>query len=218
MSMAPLQQKITSTIDCLLQNPCIAWQCPLSEYGGFPLRYAMSAQEQTLWQTGALVIRGVLMRRAVIALTVAFCGSNAAGQVLVGKSSGQDLYLPIYSNVWHGEMSKQNVPDKTLVSVSVSVRNTDPTMPIRILSAKYFDTRGQSLREYVSSPLTIGPMGTFELFVPRSDDTGGSGANFVIRWKSEKPTNPPIVQGFHANLPVGRSIAFITSAVVMPVE
>jgi len=157
------------------------------------------------------------MRRTVIALTMAFVGSYATGQVVVGKSVGQDLYLPIYSHVWHGEMSK-NVPEKTLVSVSVSVRNTDSSKAIRILSAKYFDTQGNGLREYVASPMTIGPMGTYELFVPRSDDTGGSGANFVIRWQSDKPANPPIVQGLHANLTVGRSLTFTTSAVVMPAE
>ncbi len=64
----------------------------------------------------------------------------------------------------------------------------------------------------MSTPRLIGPMGTYELFIPRSDDTGGSGANFVIAWRSDTPVNPPIVEGVHANLPAGRSIAFITSA------
>lgn len=155
------------------------------------------------------------MKRLVLALACVCSASWAAGQVPGSKHTGQELYLPIYSHVWHGEMSKSNQPEKTLVSVSVSIRNTDPSRPIRILSARYFDTQGNRLREYVSTPLTIVPMGTHELFVPRSDDTGGSGANFVIRWQSDKPANPPIVQGFHANLPVGRSIAFTTSAVVI---
>jgi hypothetical protein len=61
-------------------------------------------------------------------------------------------------------------------------------------------------------------MATFELFIPRSDDTGGSGANFVILWKSDLPASPPIVEGFHANLPAGRSIAFTTSARPIPAE
>jgi hypothetical protein len=61
-------------------------------------------------------------------------------------------------------------------------------------------------------------MGTHELFVPRSDDTGGSGANFVIAWQADKPANPPIVEGFHANMPVGRTIAFTTTAVPMADE
>ena len=94
----------------------------------------------------------------------------------------------------------------------LDARNTDAARPIRITSAQYFDTDGRKLREYVPTAKTIGPMGTYELFIPRSDDSGGSGANFVIEWKADAPVNPPVVEGLHAHLPSGRSIAFITSA------
>ncbi len=154
----------------------------------------------------------------LIAMSVLLAGSCAAAlaQTPPSRSLGQNLYLPIYSHIWHGEVDKNNQPTKTLVSVSVSIRNTDAAKPIRILSAQYYDTDGKKLREYVTSPRTIAPMGTYELFVPRSDDTGGSGANFVISWKSDKPASPPVVEGFHANLPVGRAIAFTTSARLLP--
>ena len=142
----------------------------------------------------------------------------ASAQTAPGRSFGQLLYLPIYSHIWHGEMDKKGQPTKTLVSVSVSLRNTDPVKSIRVDSAQYYDTDGKKLREYLSAPKTIGPMGTYEIFVPRSDDTGGSGANFVISWKTDTPASPPIVEGFHANLPVGRSIAFTTSARPIPAE
>ena len=142
----------------------------------------------------------------------------ASGQPLPARSLGQTLYLPIYSHIWHGEMDRKGQPMKALVSVSVSIRNTDSLKSIRITSAQYYDTDGKMLREYLNSPKTIGPMGTYELFVPRSDDSGGSGANFVISWKSDTPASQPIVEGFHANLPVGRSIAFTTSARPLPGE
>jgi len=142
----------------------------------------------------------------------------ASAQTAPGRSLGQLLYLPIYSHIWHGDTDKKGQPMKALVSVSVSIRNTDPAKSIRVDSAQYYDTDGKKLREYVSSPKTVGPMGTYEIFVPRSDDTGGSGANFVISWKSDTPASQPIVEGFHANLPVGRSIAFTTSARPIPAE
>lgn len=145
-------------------------------------------------------------------------GGLASAQTAPGRSPGQLLYLPIYSHIWHGDTDNKGQPMKALVSVSVSIRNTDPAKSIRVDSAQYYDTDGKRLREYVTSPKTIGPMGTYEIFVPRSDDTGGSGANFVISWKSDTPASPPIVEGFHANLPVGRSIAFTTSARPIPAE
>jgi hypothetical protein len=146
-----------------------------------------------------------------------FClGGQAFAQPLVTRSAGQVLYLPIYSHVWHGDLDSRGEPAKALVSISVSIRNTDPLKPIRVMSALYYDTDGRKLREYVSAPRTVQPMGTFELFIPRGDDTGGSGANFVIVWKADSPASPPIVEGFHANLPAGRSIAFTTSARPIP--
>jgi hypothetical protein len=142
----------------------------------------------------------------------------AVGQTAASRSLGQSLYLPIYSHIWHGEMDKKGQPARTLVSVSVSIRNTDPVKSIQVTSAQYYDTDGRKLKEYVPSPRTIGPLGTIELFVPRSDDSGGSGANFLISWKADKPASPPIVEGIHANLPVGRAIAFTSSARALPEE
>lgn len=158
---------------------------------------------------------GELMKLILTSLLLALSGGFAMAETAPGRSAGQTLYLPIYSHIWHGDTTSDGQRARTLVSVSVSIRNTDPVNPLRVLSAQYYDTDGKKLKEYVTSPKILGPMGTYELFVPRSDDTGGSGANFVIRWQSDKPTNPPVVQGFHANLPVGRSIAFATSAVVI---
>ena len=153
--------------------------------------------------------------RLALASLLWFSG-HAAGQAPVVRSSGQVLYLPIYSHVWHGDLDSKGEPAKALVSISVSIRNTDPQKPIRVTSAQYYDTDGKKLREYVNAPRTVKPMGTLELFIPRGDDTGGSGANFVIVWKSDSPASPPIVEGFHANLPAGRSIAFTTTARPIP--
>jgi hypothetical protein len=161
---------------------------------------------------------GDVMKFALTTLLLTLSSGFAYGQIPPGRSLGQSLYLPIYSHVWHGEMDRKGQPMKTLVSVSVSIRNTDPAKSIQVSSAQYFDTDGKKIKEYVTAPKTIGPMGTYELFVPRSDDTGGSGANFVISWKSDTPSSLPIVEGFHANLAVGRSIAFTTAARPVPGE
>jgi hypothetical protein len=159
---------------------------------------------------------GKFMKLPLITLALCLTAGLTAAQVGGGKSTGQSLYLPIYSHIWHGDTNSHGKLAKTLVSVSISIRNTDQRQTVRIVSATYFDTDGKKLREYLQAPKIIGPMGTYELFVPRSDDTGGSGANSVISWKSDNPVNPPLVQALHANMPAGRSIAFTTSAVAIP--
>lgn len=142
--------------------------------------------------------------------------SLAHGQTTLSRAQGQRLYLPIYSHIWHGDVHKNGQPMKTPVSVAVSIRNTDPVQPIRVMSATYFDTDGRKIREYVGSPKVVDPMATHELFVPLSDDEGGSGANFVITWKSDQEASQPLVQAIHANLPAGRSIVFTSAAYVLP--
>lgn len=153
------------------------------------------------------------MKATALALCVLTLFSNLAyGQSTAIRSNGQVLYLPIYSHIWHGDVDSKARPKKTLVSVSVSIRNTDTRKTITVTSAQYFDTDGKRLREYITTPKTIGPMGTFELFVPRSDDAGGSGANFLITWKSDANVNVPVVEALHVDLPAGRAIVFTTTA------
>ena len=126
--------------------------------------------------------------------------------------TGQTLYLPVYSHVYHGDVDSKGVPQQTLVSALVSIRNTDLTRSIRVNSAVYYDTNGKKLREYLPKPVVIAPMGTHEIFIARSETAGGSGANFVLVWQADEPANAPVVEALHLNMPAGRSIAFITTA------
>lgn len=147
-----------------------------------------------------------------LALCWMFVVGAAFGQAAPARITGQSLYLPVYSHILHGEAGGKGDSAKMLVSVMVSIRNTDNARPMRVTSAVYFDTDGKRIKEYVTAPRTVAPMGTLEIFIPRSDDKGGSGANFVIAWKSDAPVNPPLVEALHANLPAGRSIVFVTGA------
>lgn len=134
--------------------------------------------------------------------------SAAAEPVLL---SGQTLYLPVYSHVYHGDLDNDGKPRETLVSTHVSVRNTDPQIPIRLVSARYYDTQGKLVRSYVNTQLTIPALSTYELFVPRTDTGGGSGANFLIVWTAETPANPPIVEALHADIREARTLMFVTT-------
>lgn len=146
---------------------------------------------------------------ALLCLTVASAAGADDGPEL---SRGQVLYLPIYSHVYHGDAGRDGKPAETLVSTHVSIRNTDPSAPIRILYARYYDTAGQLVKEYLTAPQKIPPLGTHEIFIPRSDKSGGSGANFLIAWTADAPVNPPLIDGLHADIREARGLFFITTA------
>jgi hypothetical protein len=128
-------------------------------------------------------------------------------------SSGQSIYLPIYSHMLYGNLGRSGRASQVLLSALVSIRNTDVRRPLRILSARYYDTHGKLLAERVPAPTILPPLGTLELFVELNDASGGSGANFIITWDSDAPVNPPLVEALHANMDGGKAVIFMTQSV-----
>ncbi len=153
------------------------------------------------------------MKIQTLALLMA-CWSASTAIAGEEVSTGQSLYLPVYSHIWHGDrVGDEKSPTKSMVSVLVSIRNTSLKTPIRILSARYYSTDGRLLSEYLAKPATLNALGTLELFVERKESEGGSGANFVIQWDAAVATNPPMVEAVHADIRGGsHALTFVTTA------
>lgn len=156
------------------------------------------------------------MRKTALALVLAFTLSAApAAAVDPDPSTGQTIYLPVYSHIWHGDLKGDGSPERLLVSTLVSIRNTDPHRPITVQLADYYDTDGKLIRHYASEPRVIGPMGTIEYFINLTDTSGGSGANFLIAWAAPQPVSQPVVEGVHAYFRGTQSLGFVTTGRVI---
>ncbi len=156
------------------------------------------------------LIVSTFLKSAVSIAAVVFVSFSLAQSLPV--SLGQVLYLPIYSHIYHGDLDRQGKPIQTLLSAHVSIRNTNTQEPLKILYARYYDTDGKLVKEFIPNPLIIPPLGTHELFVQRSDVSGGSGANFLISWSASSSVNPPLVEALHADIQPARTLIFITAA------
>lgn len=88
--------------------------------------------------------------------------------------SGQIVYVPAYSHVYHGD------GDPYLLTITLSVRNTSIKDEIVVKSMRYFDTKGAELESYLAKPVRLPALGTTEVLVERDDASGGSGANFSV--------------------------------------
>lgn len=99
------------------------------------------------------------------------------------------MYIPAYSHIYHG-----NKETPLLLSVTLSIRNIDVNSSITITKIDYHETAGVLVKQYISEPITLGPLGSERFIVPQKDNTGGSGANFIVTWKSDTPVNPPIIE------------------------
>lgn len=157
------------------------------------------------------------MRRIVLhTLLCCAIAMPALAQEARPLSKGESLYLPIYSHMLYGNVDKKGWAPKALLSAMVSVRNTDAKRSLKLVSARYYDTQGTFLREYLVAPVSIVPFGTHELLVDLHDTSGGSGANFLLRWEADAAMNPPLVEAIHANMDGGKAVIFTTRA--LPVQ
>lgn len=128
---------------------------------------------------------------AVLALFVFLLLSSmpayAAGDVELSR--GQTIYVPAYSHIYVG-----NREQPFLLTVTLSIRNIDAKNPVTITIVDYYDTKGKRLRGYLERPVSLGPWESVRYVVPQKDKSGGSGANFVVEWTSEKAVNPVLVE------------------------
>ena len=145
--------------------------------------------------------------------TLCWASTATFAQEARPASKAQSLYLPVYSHMLYGNLGKSGKASQVLLSTLVSIRNTDAKRPLRITSARYYDTHGKLLGERIPTPVQLPPLGTMELFVELNDASGGSGANFIIKWDAEAAINPPLVEGLHVNMDGGKAVIFMTQAV-----
>ena len=104
-------------------------------------------------------------------------------------TKGQVVYIPAYSHIYHG-----NKETPLLLSVTLSIRNVDPKYALTVTAVNYHETEGPLVKEYITKPIVLGPLGSERFIVPQRDNTGGSGANFIVEWHADKAINPPIME------------------------
>jgi hypothetical protein len=97
----------------------------------------------------------------------------------------------------------------------LSVRNTDLHNSLTVISTKYYDNNGKELKEYVQTPITLNPLASRRFVVEEGDESGGFGANFIVKWKAEKDINPPIVESVMIGLKSGQGISFVCQGKVI---
>ena len=132
-----------------------------------------------------------------------------AGQE-IELSMGQTVYVAIYSHVYSGDKARPFD-----LAAILSIRNTDMNDPVTIVSAKYYDTDGKLLRGYLNEPLQLNALASMRYIIDESDRSGGSGAKFVVKWKSAKKVNPPLIEAIMIGTHSGQGISFTSRGQVI---
>jgi hypothetical protein len=138
-----------------------------------------------------------------ILLTVLILCFNAAAESDIPFSKGERVYIPIYSHIYGGDREQ-----KFLLTATLSIRNTDPQYPIILVRVDYYDSAGKMVTGYLNQPIQLNPMSSVRYIVKESDISGGSGANFIVEWKSETPVNMPITESIMIGTKMQQGISF----------
>ncbi len=140
-------------------------------------------------------------------LFIFFAVSNASTSAYADESmilsKGQTIYVPAYSHIYSGNRERP-----FLLTVTVSIRNVDPKRPIKITTVDYYETQGTPLTKFMETPVILKPLSAIRYVIPEKDKTGGSGANFIVEWKSDQFVNPPIVESIMIGAKSGQGISF----------
>ena len=129
--------------------------------------------------------------------------ATATSEIIISK--GQTVYTPVYSHIYSGDREHP-----FYLAATLSVRNTDPKHVITILTADYYDSKGKLLRRYLETPVNLSPLATIRYIIKESDKSGGSGANFMVKWKSDVAVNAPIIESIMIGTKTQQGISFIS--------
>jgi hypothetical protein len=130
-----------------------------------------------------------------------------------GLSIGQTIYVPAYSHIYSGNKEKP-----FMLTITLSIRNIDPKHSINITTADYYETQGQLLKKFITAPVVLKPLESLRYVIPEKDNSGGSGANFLITWKTEKPVNPPLVESVMISTQSQQGVSFTSRGRVIHSE
>ncbi len=142
----------------------------------------------------------------IAAALVALC----AGAALAQFSAGQTIYVPCSSATYHGPKSR-NLD----LTVTLIVRNVDPRRAITITSVDYHRTDGKLVRRYLDKPVQLGPLAAREFLVEQMDDSGGTAASFLVRWRAEGAVNVAMAEAVMISSSSGLGVSYVSRGVVI---
>jgi hypothetical protein len=128
----------------------------------------------------------------------------------VPLSTGQTVYVPIYSHIYSGVKGRPFD-----LAATLSIRNTNLKNPITLLAVKYYDSEGKLVEDYLIKPLQLNALVSTRYIITEADRAGGSGANFIVVWTSERNVNPPIIEAVMIGTHSGQGISFLSRGQVI---
>lgn len=115
------------------------------------------------------------------------------------------IYVPIYSDIYVDTQTPKN-----LLAATLSIRNTSHADSLFISTIDYFNTEGHLVKHFIDAPISLPPMATVNYVIEKDDDTGGSGANFIVDLSAKNKNVRPLIQAIMIGQHNNKGFAFST--------
>ncbi len=126
--------------------------------------------------------------------------------------TAQTVYVPFYSQLYHPEGSGFQLD----LRGTLSIRNTSETNEIRITRVQYFNSSGKLVKKCLEGKHSVlSPLATTEFGIAQKDTSGGSGANFIVEWVSEKLVSDPVIEAIMITFSGTHSYSFTSAGRVI---
>jgi hypothetical protein len=123
--------------------------------------------------------------------------------------AGELVYVPIFSSAMHQSGNREY-----LLTATLRIHNIDLTESIALSAVSYFDTEGKLVREFLEESVVLPPLSTRQFVVPDKDRSGGTGANFLVKWEAEMRVSRPIIEALMISTSGQQGISFTTQGEV----
>jgi hypothetical protein len=146
------------------------------------------------------------LKITTLVLAVAFAGllpASLDAQESLALCKGQTVYVPAYSHIYTGAKKRPFA-----LAITLSIRNIDPDAGITLTEVNYYDSKGKKVNSYIDEWTTIKPQESIRFVVAEEEEGGGSGANFIVKWKSSAEVNPPIIESIMIGAQSSQGISF----------
>ncbi|MEQ8274173.1 MAG: DUF3124 domain-containing protein [Deltaproteobacteria bacterium] len=126
------------------------------------------------------------------------------------STTGELVYVPIYSST-PPQVGNSRFP----LTAILSVHNVALEGRLALTAVTYFDTAGRRLKEMVEADTVLGPLETKQFVIPARDQSGGTGANFVVKWEAEAETPRPVIEALMISTTSAQGVSFTTQGTVI---
>jgi len=157
---------------------------------------------------GRYIWRHLISCGFILTTILLFMTNHALSEVK--RCAGQTVYVPIYSHIYSGDREHP-----FLLAATLSIRNTDPDQQITVTEIDYYDSDGKLLKKYLQKNLTLNPMASTRIVIKESDKSGGSGANFIVKWESKNKVTEPVIESIMIGTKVQQGISFTSRGQVI---